>query len=46
MATLPYVKVILVDGEELTHDMIEYDLGVATTETFKVKKIDMDYFEA
>jgi len=38
-------KVILIDGETLTNLMIEYNVGTTTTQTFQVKKIDMDYFD-
>lgn len=31
-------SISLVDGEQLTHLMIEFDLGVETTATYKVKK--------
>ena len=34
----------LIDGEELANLMIEYDLGVSTTKTYNIKKIDSDYF--
>ena len=37
-------KVVLLDGEQLVDMMIEYDLGVSTVDTYKVKKIDMDFF--
>ncbi len=38
-------KIVLIEGEELTKLMIEHDVGVATDETFKIKKLDTDYFE-
>jgi restriction system protein len=37
-------KVVLIDGEQLANYMIEYSLGVTTTATFELKKIDNDYF--
>ena len=37
-------KVVLLDGEQLVDMMIDYDLGVSTVDTYKVKKIDMDFF--
>lgn len=37
-------KIVLVDGEELCNLMIEFDLGVSTVETYKIKRIDSDYF--
>jgi restriction system protein len=38
-------KIILIDGEQLTNLMIEYDVGVSTIASYPVKKIDSDYFE-
>ncbi len=38
-------NIVLIDGEELTKLMIDYNLGVSTSETFEVKKVDSDYFE-
>jgi restriction system protein len=37
-------KVVLIDGEQLANFMIDYNLGVSTTDTFELKKIDNDYF--
>ncbi|MBQ7719110.1 MAG: restriction endonuclease [Clostridia bacterium] len=37
-------KIVLVDGDNLTRLMIEYDVGVTTTEIYNVKKIDTDFF--
>jgi restriction system protein len=37
-------KVVLIDGESLARLMIEHDIGVSPVETFKVKKVDRDYF--
>ena len=36
--------IILVDGQKLTELMIEYELGVSTQKTYKIKRIDSDYF--
>ncbi len=38
-------KVVLIDGSQLAHFMIEHDIGVSTVSTYKIKKIDSDYFE-
>lgn len=38
-------KVILVDGEQLAEHMIDFDVGVSTRDVYRVKKIDIDYFE-
>lgn len=37
-------KIVLVDGERLGRLMIEYDVGVSTVETYRVKKVDTDFF--
>lgn len=37
-------KIILVDGEELTKLMIEYDIGVSIETNYKLKRIDYDFF--
>lgn len=37
-------KVVLINGFTLTKLMIENDVGVSTVSTYKVKKIDSDYF--
>ena len=38
-------KVILIDGTRLADLMIEHDIGVSTTRTIALKRIDTDYFE-
>lgn len=37
-------KIVLVDGRMLTNLMIEYNLGVSTSQTYEVKRIDTDFF--
>ncbi|QDI90768.1 restriction endonuclease [Salicibibacter halophilus] len=37
-------NIILLNGQELSHLMIDYNLGVSTKETIKIKEIDSDYF--
>lgn len=37
-------KVVLIDGDKLARLMVDYDVGVGTSDTLKVKKIDLDYF--
>jgi len=39
------VKVVLIDGEQLTELMIDYDIGVNTSDKYEIKRIDMDFFE-
>jgi restriction system protein len=38
-------KIILIDGRSLAHLMIEHGVGVSTASTYRVKKIDSDYFQ-
>lgn len=38
-------KLILIDGNRLGELMIEFDVGVSSQTTYKVKRIDSDYFE-
>src|SRR5271157_4535871 len=38
-------KVILIDGTQLTELMFEYGVGVATINSYIVKRIDSDFFE-
>jgi len=38
-------KVILIDGKELAELMIEHNVGIATKNTYEIKRIDFDYFE-
>ena len=40
----PGQKIVLVDGRQLAELMIEYNLGVTTTKTYEIKRIDSDYF--
>ena len=39
------VRVVLVDGAELTRLMIDYGVGVSTQRNFTIKQLDTDYFE-
>src|SRR5262249_60117265 len=38
-------KVVLIDGKRLSQLMIDFEVGVATTRTLQIKRIDSDYFE-
>lgn len=38
-------KIELINGQELTRFMIEFNVGVSTKKTYDVKRIDSDYFE-
>lgn len=37
-------KIVLIDGVELAKLMIDYNLGVTTTNVYEIKRIDGDYF--
>lgn len=37
-------KVVLIDGRRLAQLMIDFDIGVSTTQSYWVKRIDSDYF--
>ena len=37
-------KIVLVDGPALAKLMIEYNLGVSTEATYRIKRIDTDFF--
>lgn len=37
-------KIVLVNGAQLAKLMIDYDLGVSTVATYKVKRVDSDFF--
>lgn len=37
-------KVVLIDGQKLSEYMIDFNLGVATTSVYEIKKVDLDYF--
>ena len=37
-------KVILIDGNQLAQLMIDHDVGVSTTMTYEIKRVDSDYF--
>jgi restriction system protein len=37
-------KIVLIDGEQLTQLMIDYNLGVTIQQIYEIKRIDNDYF--
>lgn len=37
-------KIVLIDGEMLAQLMIDYGIGVTTTESYQIKRVDSDYF--
>lgn len=37
-------KIILIDGEELTSLMIDHGIGVVTSASYDIKRVDQDYF--
>ena len=38
-------KVVLIDGRQLAHLMMDFDVGVSVAACYTVKKIDSDYFD-
>ncbi len=38
-------KIVLIDGRQLAELMIDHDVGVTVTRTYKLKRVDSDYFE-
>jgi restriction system protein len=37
-------RVVLIDGKRLAEFMIDYDVGVATATSYRLKRVDSDYF--
>ena len=37
-------KIVLIDGEQLAQMMIDFNVGVTSTATYELKRIDSDYF--
>jgi restriction system protein len=38
-------KIVLIDGETLWNLMIDFNIGVSSVASYKVKRLDFDYFE-
>jgi restriction system protein len=38
-------KIVLIDGNQLAQLMLDHDIGVSTTRTYEIKRVDSDYFE-
>lgn len=38
-------QIVLIDGERLAQLLIDHDVGVATVDTYQIKRIDTDFFE-
>jgi restriction system protein len=39
-------KIVLIDGRQLAELMIDHDVGVTVVQTYKLKRVDSDYFES
>jgi len=39
------LRIVLMNGEDLTEAMVRYDVGVRTTKTVSIKDVDKDYFD-
>ena len=37
-------KIILINGNQLAAYMIDHDVGVSTTKTYEIKRVDSNYF--
>ena len=37
-------KIVLIDGQRLAELMIDYDIGVTEVTSYRLKRIDSDYF--
>jgi restriction system protein len=38
-------RIVLIDGKQLAGLMIDHDVGVNVVQTYKIKRLDSDYFE-
>jgi restriction system protein len=38
-------RVVLIDGQQLTEFMIDFDVGIAVDRTYVLKRVDSDFFE-
>lgn len=45
LQTIPYKKIILIDGQQLAKYMIEYSVGVTVKKKIVIKEVDFSYFE-
>jgi len=43
VSTIDY-RIVLIDGKRLAEFMVDYDIGVTEVSTYKLKRIDSDYF--
>ena len=39
------MRLVLLDGNELSRAMVRYNVGVSAHETFELKQIDEDFFD-
>ncbi len=42
---LEHLRLVLIDGEELTNMLICFNVGVRVARTVEIKRVDLDYFE-
>jgi restriction system protein len=40
-----HVRLVLIDGDELTNLLVRFSVGVRVARTVEIKRIDLDYFE-
>ncbi len=41
-----HLRLVLIDGDELTKLMVRFDVGLRVARTVEIKRIDLDYFDA
>lgn len=37
-------KIVLIDGEQLSQFLVDFNIGVTTQEAYTIKRVDLDYF--
>jgi restriction system protein len=42
---LGHLRLVLIDGAELTNLLVRFNVGVRTARTVEIKRVDLDYFE-
>lgn len=39
------IKIVLINGKKLVQLMYDYGVGVSSTQTYEIKRIDQDFFD-
>ncbi len=45
-AKLSANKIVLIDGDQLAELMLDFGIGVTEVTTYRIQRVDHDYFEA